>query len=60
MDDKTKRGAADRRKVAAGQEYEVQYFARQFGISEEQVRALIDQYGNDRAKLEAAAKRLSD
>lgn len=29
MDDMNKRGAADRRKVAAGRDYEVQYLARQ-------------------------------
>ena len=60
MDDKKKRGPADRRKVAADQDYEVEYLARKFGLSEAQVRALIEQHGNDRVKLEAAAKRLSD
>jgi hypothetical protein len=34
-DDKTKRGAADRSKVAGGEAYEVDYFAKKHGISPE-------------------------
>jgi len=57
-DDKTKRGAADRRKVAAGEGYEVSYFARKHSISKEQALKLIAKVGNDRAKLNAAAEKL--
>lgn len=32
MDDHTKRGAADRSKVASGQDYEVRQLAKKFGF----------------------------
>ena len=59
-DDKSKRGEADRREVAAGEGYEVSYFARKHGISTEQAQKLIAEVGNDRAKLDAAAERVKD
>ena len=57
-DDKTKNGAADRARVAAGESYEVDYFARNHGISADAARDLIHTVGNDRAKLDAAAEQL--
>lgn len=57
-DDKTKTGGQDRGRVAGGEGYEVEYFARKHGISAEQARTLIKQHGNDRAKLDAAARAL--
>ena len=58
-DDKTKQGKGDRSRVAAGEEYEVRYFAEKHGITPEQVRDLIKSHGNERAKLKAAAERLA-
>ena len=57
-DNKSKRGAADRRRVAGGEGYEVNYFARKHGISKDQAQDLIKRVGNDREKLNAAAKKL--
>lgn len=57
-DDKSKKGAADRRQVAAGEGYEVRYFARKHGISTDQAEKLIARVGNDREKLNAAASKL--
>ena len=57
-DDKAKRGAADRSRVAADEPYEVEYFARKHKITPEQARELIARIGNDRAKLDAAAEKL--
>jgi hypothetical protein len=57
-DDKDKRGGGDRMRVAGGEDYEVEYFAKKHGISAAQVRELIARVGNDRDKLEAAAKDL--
>jgi hypothetical protein len=55
-----KRSAAqDRRKVAGGQAYEVNYFATKHDITRQQARDLISRIGNDRKKLNAAAERLS-
>jgi hypothetical protein len=57
-DDKTKRGAGDRRQVAAGEGYELAYFARKHGLTREQAKGLVAKHGNDRAKLNAAAEKL--
>jgi len=57
-DDKSKRGAADRRRVAGGEGYEVNYFARKHSISKDQAQDLIKRVGNDREKLNAAAAKL--
>lgn len=57
-DDKTKRGAGDRRQVAAGEGYEVSYFARKHGIDRAAAEALIQRVGNDRDALNAAAEKL--
>jgi hypothetical protein len=56
-DDKSKQGQ-DRDRVAGNEEYEVRYFAEKHGISTEQAQQLIDQHGNNRATLDAAAERL--
>ena len=57
-DNKSKRGGADRGKVADGEGYEVSYFARKHKISQQQARDLIARIGNDRDKLNAAAAKL--
>jgi hypothetical protein len=57
-DDNSKRGGRDRSRVAAGEGYEVAYFAKKHGITQEQARDLIKRVGNDRAKLDAAAAKL--
>lgn len=57
-DSKSKRGGADRRQVAAGDGYEVNYFARKHGISKQQAEDLIKRIGNNREKLNAAAAKV--
>jgi hypothetical protein len=57
-DDTTNRGEPDRSRVAAGEGYEVEYFARKHGITAEQARELIARIGNDRDDLDAAAAKL--
>ncbi len=57
-DNKSKRGAADRRKVSKSEGYELSYFARKHGITKEQAIKLIDKVGNDREKLNKAAAKL--
>jgi hypothetical protein len=57
-DSKTKRGGSDRNRVAAGEGYEVSYFARKHGISAPQARDIIKKVGNDREKLNAAAEKM--
>jgi hypothetical protein len=58
-DDKSKVGQPDRSRVAGDQDYEVQYLAEKYGLSQEQVSELIARIGNDRKKLEEAAKGLA-
>ncbi len=59
-DEKTTRGRnQDRERVAGGQEYEVEYFARKHGISAEQARELIKQHGNNRDTLDREAAKLT-
>lgn len=57
-DNKIKQDNRDRSRVAAGEDYEVQYLADKAGITPEQARTLIQQHGNDRAKLMEKAKRI--
>ena len=45
-------------RVAAREGCEVTYIAQKHGITAEQARNLIAKIGNDRAKLDAAAKKL--
>jgi hypothetical protein len=57
-DNKSQRGGADRRTVAGGEGYEVEYFARKHGLNREQAKDLIDRFGNDRETLDAEAEKL--
>jgi hypothetical protein len=55
-DDKTKQGL-DRKFVAGNETYEVRQFADNHDLSIEQAQKLIDQVGNSREALDAAARR---
>ncbi len=57
-DDTSQQGAADRSQVAAGEGYEVAFFAEKHGITQAAARDLIATIGNDRDKLDAAANAL--
>jgi hypothetical protein len=59
-DDKSQRGGADRRTVAGGEAYEVDYFAEKHGLTRNQAQALIDRVGNDREKLDAEAEKITN
>lgn len=57
-DDPGKKDFRDRTRVAGEQDHEVDYFASAHGLSRDQVRELIDRFGNDRATLEREARKL--
>lgn len=57
-DDKSKRGTDDRARVAAGEDYEVSYFARKHDITVQEAEDLIKKVGNSREKLDEAAVKL--
>jgi transposase-like protein len=44
--------------VSADQDYEIRQLAQKHGLSPTQIRELIARVGNDREKLEEAAKQL--
>ncbi len=50
----------DRKLIAAGQPYEVAYFAAKHGITPAQARDIIKAHGPSRRKCDAAAKALTD
>jgi len=58
FDDKNKVGEPDRSRVAEKQDYEVRYLAQKYGLDREQARNLIARVGNDREKLDQAAREL--
>lgn len=55
-DDKSKVGEPDRSRVSVSEDYEVQHFAKEHGMTIEEVRDLISRFGNDRERLEDAVK----
>ncbi|MER8897214.1 DUF3606 domain-containing protein [Mesorhizobium sp. M0676] len=57
-DDKSKRDFRDRDRVSADEDYEVEYFAANAGITPQQVKELIAKHGNQRETLEREAKAL--
>jgi hypothetical protein len=50
-DDKSKRGAPDRRRVAAGERYEVDYVKKKTGKSSAAVKQAIQSTGGSRKKV---------
>ena len=57
-DDKNNRGEPDRSRVSGSEDYEVEYFARENGITPDQARELIKRHGNDRETLTREAEKL--
>ncbi|AZO47917.1 MAG: DUF3606 domain-containing protein [Mesorhizobium sp.] len=57
-DDKSNRGLRDRDRVSADDDYEVRYFAKQHRITQDEVRELISEHGNDRKTLARQARKL--
>ena len=57
-DDTNNRGAGDRSRVAGGQDYEVRHFAERHGLSIEQAEQLIAEHGNNRDRLDEAARQM--
>ena len=54
--DKARRGKQDRARVAAGQPYEVSYFARKHGLSVTEARAIIKEAGPSRTDANRLAQ----
>jgi hypothetical protein len=56
-DDKTKTSSADRKKIAGGEKYEVDYAAKKAGVTPAQVKAAVKKVGNSRAAVEEELKK---
>ena len=55
-DDKKKRGSADRKLVAAMEDYEVRYLATKHSVTMKAVKEAVRKVGNSRNKVEAELK----
>ena len=58
-DDKNKFGEPVRSRASRDQDHEVRHLAETHALTVEQARMLIARFGNDRAKLDIAARQLS-
>ena len=52
MDDKHKKGSADRKRIALDEDYEVRYWTQKLGVSREELEAAVNSVGNDAEKVE--------
>ena len=50
-DDKTKSGGSDRTRINLNEDYEVRYWTKALGISEERLRELVREHGNSAEKI---------
>ena len=50
-DDKTNRGQPDRSKINMEEDYEVKYWTRHFGVTPEELQAVVDRVGNSAAAV---------
>ena len=51
MDDLNKKGAQDRSKINMSEDYEVKYWAKELGVSREQLQEAVDKVGNSAAAV---------
>jgi hypothetical protein len=56
-DDKTKRGPHDRSRINVNEDYELIYWAKEFGVSEDMLRDTVQLHGNS---VDAVRKALKD
>jgi hypothetical protein len=55
-DSKTKRGAADRARIALSQPHEVRYWSKKFKVTPAKLKAAVKAVGNSSAKVESYIK----
>lgn len=56
-DDKNKKDARDRNRVAGDERYEIDYLVKELGVSRTEVEAAIKAVGNDRQKIKEYLKK---
>ena len=55
-DDKNKVGNPDRQRISLSEEYEVQDWAKKFGVSKEELQKAVQKIGSDAKEVEAYLK----
>ena len=56
-DDKSKRGGQDRSRINMNERYEVEYWKKKFGVSEEELRAAVARVGSSAEAVERQLKK---
>jgi len=51
-DDTTKRGPQDRNRINLNERYELDYWKKKFGVSEEELRSAVERAGNSAEAVE--------
>ncbi|PWS33878.1 DUF3606 domain-containing protein [Pedobacter paludis] len=52
MDDKSKKGGADRARININESYEVDYWSNKFGVSKDKLRAAVQTVGTSVVDVE--------
>ena len=55
-DDRNERGPQDSSRVAMGEDYEVRYWTKKFGVSREELQKAVDAVGNSSSAVERHLK----
>ena len=50
-DNKTKRGQPDRSKINMAEDYEVKYWAKELGVTRDELQRVVDKVGNSAAAV---------
>ena len=50
-DNKTKRGQPDRSKINMSEDYEVKYWAKELGVTRDELQRIVDKVGNSAAAV---------
>jgi hypothetical protein len=50
-DDRTKKGWQDRSRINIHERYELEYWAREFGITTDRLKELVGKYGTEVSKI---------
>jgi hypothetical protein len=51
-DDRKKKGEQDRSRINTGEDYEVRYWSKKFGVSPEKLKAAVKKVGNSAAAVQ--------
>ena len=55
-DDTSKKGMQDRTRINTSEDYELRYWSEKFGVSRDQLKAVVNKVGNSVAAVEKELK----